>query len=76
MGNDTVSAMQSGIYWGYTSLIEGLIRRLKNEIDGKPHIIATGGLASLFSEAVPEIDKVDPDLTLRGLIYIYQRRKK
>jgi len=73
IGKDTVPAMQSGIYWGYVSLIEGLVTRIKAEY-GKPmKVIATGGLANLFHKQIAVIDQVDPDLTIRGLILVHAR---
>jgi len=72
----TVTAMQSGIYWGYVGLIEGLLQRMTTELGTKPFILATGGLAHLFAENIPAIDKVDRDLTLRGLVYIHEQNKK
>jgi type III pantothenate kinase len=73
IGKDTVSAMQSGIYWGSIEMIEGLCRRIKAEY-GKPmKTIATGGVASLFEGAFPSIDHFDQDLTSRGLLEIYKR---
>jgi len=75
IATDTVNAMQSGIYWGYVGLIEGMLARITAELGTKPHVIATGGLAALFAEAIPAIDKVDVDLTLRGLLHIYQTKK-
>lgn len=75
IGNDTVSAMQSGIYWGYLAMIEGLLSRIAGEMGEKPFVIATGGLAALFGSTADSIDKVDPDLTLRGLLRIYQTRR-
>jgi len=73
IGKDTVPAMQSGMYWGYVSLIEGLVARIKAEY-GKPMtVIATGGLASIFQRQVSVIDNVDPDLTVRGLMLIHAR---
>ena len=73
MATSTVSAMQSGVYWGYVSLIEGLVRRLSTEFGQPMTVIATGGLASLFSEATDAFDYVEPDLNLRGLSEIYDR---
>jgi type III pantothenate kinase len=71
VGRSTVPAMQSGIYWGYVGLIEGLIVRIRAE-HGKPtKVIATGGLASLFASGTELIDHVDPDLTMFGLVEIY-----
>jgi type III pantothenate kinase len=73
IGKDTVPAMQSGLYWGYIALVEGLVARIKEEY-GKPMtVIATGGLAKVFYKQTPAIDHLDPDLTLRGLIQIYAR---
>jgi type III pantothenate kinase len=73
IGKDTVPAMQSGLYWGYIALVEGLVARIKEEY-GKPMtVIATGGLAKVFYKQTPAIDHLDPDLTIRGLIQIYGR---
>jgi type III pantothenate kinase len=73
IGKDTVPAMQSGIYWGYIGLIEGLVARIKAEY-GKPMtVIATGGLGRVFYRQTPAIDHYDPDLTIRGLVQIYAR---
>lgn len=71
LGRDTTSAMESGIFWGYVGMIEGLIARLRAEQGEDLPAIATGGLASLFAPHLPVISAVDPDLTLRGLIAIY-----
>ncbi|MES2254794.1 MAG: type III pantothenate kinase [Pseudomonadota bacterium] len=76
IGRDTVSAMQSGVYWGYVGLIDGLISRIKSEY-GKPMtVVATGGLAHLFRPDIPSITNFDPDLTLRGLMLIHARNAK
>lgn len=73
IGKDTVTAMQSGIYWGSIEMIEGLCRRIKAEY-GKPmKTIATGGVASLFEGAFPGIDHFDQDLTSRGLLEVFRR---
>ena len=73
IGTDTVSAMQSGIYWGYVSLIEGMVARIKAEFGAPMKVIATGGLSPLFNEATDVIETTDADLTLRGLFLIYHR---
>ena len=75
IGGGTVSAMQSGIYWGYVSLIEGLVRRIREEFGAEMKVIATGGLATLFADASDIIEIVDSELTLKGLQEIYQRNK-
>ncbi len=73
IGKDTVSNMQSGVFWGYIALIEGLVARIKDEW-GKPMtVIGTGGVASLFEGATNSIDRFDPDLTIRGLLEIWRR---
>ncbi len=73
IGNDTISAMQSGIFWGYIDLIDGLVRRIKSEY-GKPMtVIATGGVASLFEGASDTIDHYDQDILLKGLLEVWKR---
>jgi type III pantothenate kinase len=73
IGKDTVASMQSGVFWGYIALIEGLVARIKTEW-GKPMtVIGTGGVASLFHGATSSIDHFDPDLTIRGMLEIYRR---
>lgn len=73
IGKDTVSAMQSGIFWGYVSLIEGLVARIKAEYGQPMTVIGTGGVASLFEGATGSIDHFDPDLTIRGMLEIWRR---
>ncbi len=74
IGRNTTSAMQSGIYYGYTGLIEGIVSRIKSECGTPMTVIATGGLAPLYAQATPMIDQVDPDLTIRGLMMIHERK--
>jgi type III pantothenate kinase len=73
IGTDTVSAMQTGVFWGYISLIEGLVRRVKDEYGAPMTVVGTGGVASLFENATAVIDKWDHDLTIKGLLEIYRR---
>ena len=73
IGKDTVSNMQSGVFWGYVALIEGLVARMKNEWGAPMTVIGTGGVASLFEGATTSIDRFDPDLTIRGLLEIWRR---
>jgi type III pantothenate kinase len=73
IGKDTVVAMQSGVFWGYIGLIEGLIARIKGEWDRPMTVIGTGGVASLFHGATMAIDTFDSDLTIRGLLEIWRR---
>jgi len=73
IGRDTVAAMQSGIFWGYVGLVEGIIARIRNEHDAPLKVIATGGLAPLFAEGTTVIERIDPDLTLEGLRLLADR---
>jgi len=73
IGKDTVSNMQSGVFWGYIALIEGLVARIKAEWGRPMTVIGTGGVVSLFEGATDSIDRFDPDLTIRGLLEIWRR---
>ncbi len=73
IGRSTVPAMQSGIYWGYVGLIEGLIGRIKAEFGRPMKVVATGGLAPLFAEGTLMIGQIEPDLTLDGLRMLAER---
>ena len=73
IGRGTVEAMQSGVFWGYVALIEGLIHRIRAEYGAPMRTVATGGVASLFEGATTGIDAFDPELTLRGLLEIVRR---
>jgi type III pantothenate kinase len=73
IGKSTVPAMQSGVFWGYIAMIEGLTARIQQEFGAPMTVIATGGLATLFNEHCEAIHKVDPDLTLHGLVQIHRR---
>ena len=75
VGTDTVGAMQSGVFWGYIGLIEGLISRIKAEREEPLTVVATGGVASLFHGATLAIDHFDPDLKIRGMLEIWRRNK-
>jgi type III pantothenate kinase len=73
IGKDTEPAMRSGLFWGYIGLIEGLVKRIKEEYGQPMTVIATGGLSTLFFRQTPAIDFIDPDLTIRGLVLIHAR---
>jgi type III pantothenate kinase len=73
IGVDTVGAMQSGVFWGYISMIEGLVARMKAEWGRPLTVIGTGGIASLFEGATEAIEIFDHDLTIRGLLEIWRR---
>ncbi len=73
IGKGTVEAMQSGVFWGYVSLIEGLVSRIKADYAAPMTVIGTGGIASLFEGATQSIDHFDHDLTIVGLLEIVRR---
>ena len=73
IGRSTVPAMQSGIYWGYVGMIEGLIARIRAEYGGPMKVVGTGGLAPLLAEGTMMIEQIDPDLTLEGLRLLAER---
>jgi type III pantothenate kinase len=72
IGSNTIAAMQSGIIYGYASLVEGMLKRIEEELGEKPLVVATGGYAELIANETGVIDKVNPDLTLIGLRLIYE----
>jgi type III pantothenate kinase len=67
VGKDTISCIQSGIIFGYAGLVDGIVARMKNEMQSAPKVIATGGLAPLIKDVTATIEEVAPDLTLQGL---------
>jgi type III pantothenate kinase len=76
IGTNTVACMQSGIYWGYVGLIEGLVTRIKAEFGAPMRVIVTGGLAPVFEKASPLIDTTDGTLNLWGLRLVYERNRR
>ena len=75
IGSSTVGALQSGMFWGTVSMIDGLIERIREGMGGSPKVIATGGLGPLMEHASEYIDTLDETLTLDGLCIIYERNK-
>ncbi len=75
VGSNTSSAMQSGIYYGYIGLVDGILKRLHEEIPDLQNVVATGGLAALIAEGSEFIREVNPMLTLIGLKLIYDRHR-
>jgi len=67
IGKDTENSIKSGIIYGYAALVDGMVRRMKAEMEAVPKVIATGGLASLMHDVAETIEAIEPDLTLRGL---------
>lgn len=73
IGNSTVGSMQSGLYYGYVGLVDGILKLMLEELGGAPRVVATGGLAPLIATGSKLIDTVDDTLTLEGLRLIHQR---
>ncbi len=76
IGTDTVQCMQSGVYWGYTALIEGILVRIRAEYGQPMKVIGTGGLAPLFAQNELLFDTVEDDLTMHGLTVIHRFNKE
>jgi type III pantothenate kinase len=76
IGTSTVACMQSGIFWGYVGLIEGIVARIKQEFGAPMRTVSTGGLAPLFDGATPALERNDPTLTLWGLRLVYLLNRK
>ena len=76
IGKNTISAMESGIFWGYLSMIEGLIKKIKSVNKFSNYkVVATGGLSNLFKKSLNSIDVIVDDLTLIGLVKLYLNNK-
>jgi type III pantothenate kinase len=76
IGRTTVTSMQSGLFFGYVGLVEGLVYRLRAELGGSAYCVATGGLAEVISPETDVVDAVDRDLTLQGLRLLWERNQK
>lgn len=76
IGRDTVTNLQSGLVYGYAGLVDGLVERLKREMEGDPTVVATGGLAPLIREVTRSIQHVNLELTLEGLHLIWERANR
>lgn len=75
IGKTPTGSMQSGLYYGNIALVEGLLRRMIDELGPDTRVIATGGLASLISRGTSMIQTIEPDLTLEGLRIVFERSK-
>lgn len=76
IGTNTVACIQSGVFWGYTGLIEGITQRIKDEYGQPMKVVGTGGLAPLFEQATSLFDTIEDDLTMHGLTVIHAYNKK
>ena len=75
LATNTVNSVQSGLYYGYLGLIDGILERLIAELGEQPTVVATGGLASLMGSGSKYIGEIDDLLTLAGLRIIYERNQ-
>lgn len=73
IGRSTVTNLQSGIIYGYAGLVDGLVERMRAEMEGTPTVVATGGLAGLIQEVARTVQHVNPDLALEGLRILYEQ---
>jgi len=75
IGRTTVGAMEAGLFYGYVGMVEGLVRRMSDELGGRALCVATGGLAAVIAPETPLIQHVDVDLTLHGLRIVWERNR-
>jgi type III pantothenate kinase len=75
IGRTTIGAMESGLFFGYVGMVEGLVRRMNAELGGHALCVATGGLAAVIAPETALIDHVDVDLTLHGLRLVWERNQ-
>jgi type III pantothenate kinase len=76
IGTNTVGCIQSGVFWGYTGLVEGITARIKAEYGMPMKVIGTGGLAPLFEQGGQLFDTIEDDLTMHGLTVIHDYNTK
>ncbi|KGJ04617.1 pantothenate kinase [Paracoccus halophilus] len=76
IGTNTVACIQSGIYWGYIGLVQGIVDKIRQERARAMKVIATGGLAPLFDQGFDLFDAIEDDLTMHGLRLIYDYNKE
>ena len=76
IGKNTVEALRSGFYWGYSGLINNIILKIENETKKKYKIIFTGGYADLFKASIIRPFKIDKNITIKGIIEIFKKNQK
>ena len=76
IGTNTVACIQSGVFWGYVGLIQGIIARIKDEYGRQMKVVGTGGLAPLFAQGEALFDTIEDDLTMHGLTVIHRFNKE
>lgn len=76
IGTNTVNCIQSGVFWGYVGLIQGIISRIKDEYGRPMKVVGTGGLAPLFAQGETLFDTIEDDLTMHGLTVIHKYNKE
>lgn len=72
---NTIESMQAGVFYGFVGQVEGIVSRMRRELDMSARVVATGGLAVVIAPATKAIDVVEPMLTLEGLRIIYERNR-
>lgn len=72
---NTIESMQAGVFYGFVGQVEGIVSRMRRELDMSARVVATGGLAVVIAPATKTIDVVEPMLTLEGLRIIYERNR-
>jgi type III pantothenate kinase len=75
IGKNTIHSIQAGMLWGFTGLVEGMIRRFKAELGGEAKVVATGGWSWVLEGESNLIDAIEPDLTLTGLRLVYEMNR-
>ncbi|MBU1600299.1 type III pantothenate kinase [bacterium] len=75
IGKDTEQALLSGVFYGFSAQVDGIVRRIQAELGSPALVIGTGGICQLISNFCEEIDEINPHLTLYGLMFIYTEKK-